>query len=280
MAKKHIGFLLLSVLIQFSVAQASTPKLVKLWQTEAVLDVPESVLFDKKRKRLYTSNITGMNPWENDGKGSIGLVGLDGKVIEAEWITGLNGPKGMGLKDNILYVTDIDDIVLIDVDKAQIIKRYSVPDAGNINDLSVGDNGIVYFTDSKFATIYTLIGDNISVLHKGGTKFNGVLYSKGELLFVDNGTLNILHDDGSVTQVAKGMEGVTDGIERIDKDSWLVSCWRGTVYHVTRKGKVTLLLDGRPTETSAADLGYDPVNKIAYFPGFFKNFVVAYQLSL
>jgi len=76
------------------------------------------------------------------------------------------------------------------------------------------------------------------------------------------------------------MEGNVDGIERIDNDSWLVSCWKGTVYHVTRAGKVTLLLDGRPEEISAADLGYDPVNRIAYFPGFWKNFVAAYQLEI
>jgi len=75
------------------------------------------------------------------------------------------------------------------------------------------------------------------------------------------------------------MEGGVDGVERVDKDSWLVSCWQGTVYHITRDGKIKLLLDSRPDKINAADLGYDPVGRIAYIPGFWKNFIIAYKLE-
>ena len=254
------------------------PSLEKLWQTEAVLQVPESVLYDAERKILYTSNIDGMEPWANDGKGSIGKVSLDGKVIDAEWVTGLNGPKGMGLNGDLLYVTDNDDVVTIDIDKGKIINRYVVPNAGDINDLSVGADGTIYITDSRLGNIHKLINGKLTTIVTGRSSLNGVLHSEGELLFVDAGALYLVQGGGSITKIGGGMEGHTDGIERIDHDSWLVSCWKGTVYHVTRDGQVTMLLDGRPTETSAADLGYDPVNKIAYFPGFWKNFVQAYKL--
>ena len=260
---------------------ATPPRLEKLWQTDEVLKVPESVRYDAGRQVLYVSNIDGTEIWTKDGQGSISRLGLDGTVIDAQWITGLHGPKGLGLSPNgdRLYVGDIDAVVTIDIDKGKIVGRYPVPGATKINDVSVGDDGTVYITDSAKGNLHQLVNGTVTTLVTGCKRLNGVLHSEGELLFADDGALNRLEADGSVTLLAGGMEGVVDGIERIDADAWLVSCWKGTVYHVTRDGEVTLLLDGRASETSAADLGYDPVNKIAYFPGFWKNSVAAYQLK-
>jgi len=261
-------------------AFADEARLEKLWQTEAVLKVPESVLYDAARDVLYVSNIDGSEPWADDGKGSIAKIGLDGAVIAAEWISGLNGPKGMGLHGDFLYVTDNDDVVTIDIDAGEIVNRLPVPGAGQINDLSVGADGTIYVTDSGLDQIYTLVDGEFKTIVDGLIALNGVHYSNGELLFADNGGLHIVNGEGSYETIASGMEGRVDGVERVGNDSWLVSCWEGTVYYVTRDGSVTLLLDGRPDEISAADLGYDPVNKVAYFPGFWKNYVVAYQLHL
>lgn len=254
--------------------------LQKLWQTESLLQVPESVLYDAERKILYVSNIAGTEPWADDGNGSIAKVALDGRIMDAQWVTGLNGPKGMGLRDEFLFVTDNDDVVAISIDEGRIVERLPVPGAGKVNDLSVGDDGTVYVTDSELQKIYAFVDGEFETVVDGLTALNGVHHSDGELLFVDDGGLHIVNDDGSYATIASGMEGRVDGVERVDVDSWLVSCWQGTVYYVTRGGSVTLLLDGRPEEISAADLGYDPVNKIAYFPGFWKNYVVAYQLQL
>ena len=74
----------------------STMKLVKLWESDTLFTTAESVIFDTKSKVIYVSNIEGQ-PWEEDGKGSIGKLSLDGKVINAKWVTGLNAPKGLGI---------------------------------------------------------------------------------------------------------------------------------------------------------------------------------------
>ena len=78
--------------------------------------VPESVYFDKAGKVLYVSNIDG-EPWGKDGAGSIGKLGLDGKVIVAEWVKGLNAPKSMALSKGTLWVADLTEVVGIDVAK-------------------------------------------------------------------------------------------------------------------------------------------------------------------
>src|SRR6478735_3939449 len=117
----------LGALLLVATAQAQAPtthKLTKVWESEAALKVPESVRFDAKRKVLYVSNIDG-EPWVADGKGSIAKLGLDGKVIAAEWVTGLDCPKGLALSADgkLLYAADLGGLVVIDVKKARIAKK-------------------------------------------------------------------------------------------------------------------------------------------------------------
>src|SRR5690349_5399252 len=127
----------------------TTHKLTKLWETEAALKVPESVRLDAKRKVLYVSNIDGQ-PWEADGKGSIAKLGLDGKVIAAEWVTGLDCPKGLALSDDgkWLYAADIGGIVVIDIGAAKVDHKIAIPEGIQLNDL-VNDKGTLYVSDSK-----------------------------------------------------------------------------------------------------------------------------------
>ena len=70
-------------------------QLQKIWETDTTLAIPESVLPDIPNKVLYVSLIDGA-PWEADGKGAIGKVDLNGKIINGSWITGLHAPKGLG----------------------------------------------------------------------------------------------------------------------------------------------------------------------------------------
>jgi len=143
--------LILGALALAAAAQADTAthKLTKIWETEAALKTPESVRLDAKRKVLYVSNIDG-EPWTADGKGSIAKVGLDGKVIAAEWVTGLDAPKGLALSDDgkWLYAADIGGIVVIDVDAGKIKNKIAIPDTLQLNDL-VNDKGTLYVSDSK-----------------------------------------------------------------------------------------------------------------------------------
>ena len=63
--------------------------------------------FDAKRKVLYVSNIDG-EPWAADGKGSIAKVGSRRQGHRAEWVTGLDCPKGLALSADgkWLYAAD------------------------------------------------------------------------------------------------------------------------------------------------------------------------------
>src|SRR6476661_4309301 len=90
-------------------AKAQTHHLQKLWETDTVLAIPESVLLDFQKNILYVSLIDGA-PWAVDGKGEIAILNMDGKVLNNKWITGLNAPKGMGKWGNKLYVADVTEV--------------------------------------------------------------------------------------------------------------------------------------------------------------------------
>jgi len=261
---------------QHSVAQSHS--LVKLWQTDTLLKVPESVLFDGAGKVLYESNIDGQ-PWEKDGKGSVGKVGLDGKIIKVDWVTGLNAPKGLGMYKNNLYVADVDNVVVIDIAKAAISKRIAIEGAQGLNDISVDKKGKVYVTDSKAGKIYLLEQDKFVLQAEDLKGLNGVLSTGDNLYAVAAGALWKIDASKKAIKMAEGMEPAVDGLEQVAANEFIVSIWNGVIYYVSADGKAQPMLDTREQKSNTADIGYDPKTKTVYVPTFFKNCITAYTLK-
>jgi len=254
-------------------------QLIKKWETDSVLKVPESVLFDGDNKVLYASNIDGTDPWGVDGKGSIAKVGLDGKIIAVEWVTGLNAPKGLGMYKGKLYVADVTNVVVIDIKKGAIDKTIAVDGAKGLNDISVGKDGIVWVSDSKNNVIYKIENDKSSVYLQNLKGANGVLKRGDDFYIVDAGTAYKVEKDKSLTKLADGMEGGTDGIENVQGEDFLVSCWAGVIWYINANGTKEKLYDGRDVKRNTADIGFDPKTRTVYVPTFWKNSIVAYQVK-
>lgn len=268
-----ISFLLYSGLF------AQKHELVKKWETDSVLKVPESVLFDKKNNILYVANIDGKEPWGKDGKGSVGKVGTDGKIIAAEWVTGLNAPKGMGLLNNKLYVADIDRVVVIDINKGSVVQTIPVAGSEGLNDITIDKKGIVYVSDSKTKKVHRIDNGTATTWLEKLEGPNGVLAVEDDLYVLDNGGMYKTEKDKSLTKITDGMEGGTDGIENVSGKDFIVSSWAGSIWYVKANGEKEHLLDTRDQNINSADIGYDAENRIVYVPTFWKNSVVAYQLK-
>jgi hypothetical protein len=54
------------------------------------------VYHDTSADVLYVSCINGVPADKKDEDGFIAKVGMDGKIINLKWATGLSAPKGMG----------------------------------------------------------------------------------------------------------------------------------------------------------------------------------------
>lgn len=270
-------FVLPLFLCTCSVAQAQTHKLQKLWQTDTVVAVPESVLPDKKDNLLYVSLIDG-GGWDKDGKGGVGTLSLNGKKYNGRWITGLNAPKGLGRFGNRLYVADIAEVVVIDIKKGAIEKKIPIEGAEGLNDITVDGQGAVYVSDSRTGRIWKIQNDKAELYLENMTGVNG-LKSVGNNLIIASGKRFIKADNQknliTITELPQG----GDGIEPIGNGDYLVSAWIGYLFYVHANGKVDTLLETQANKLNTADIGYDAQKRIVYVPTFNGKSVVAYRLQ-
>ncbi len=272
---KYLVFLLLfSVSIS---ATAQTHTLQKLWETDTIVAIPESVLPDNKKKMLYISLIDG-GPWATDGKGGIAKLGANGKSYDSTWITGLHAPKGMAMVGKNLYAADIENVAVIDKRKGIIKKKIAISGAQGLNDITVSPRGIVYVSDSKTGRIWRIDND-IASLHLDSIKGVNGLMAIGEELYIGAGKDFLRSDiNKNITKVATLSQGI-DGIEPIGNGDFILTSWGGYIYYVYANGKVETLLETHFNKINSADIGYNKKDRILYVPTFFAKTIVAYKLN-
>lgn len=258
--------------------ELKAPALTMKWETDTVLTTCESVLYDKANDVLYVANIAG-KPDSVDGNGFISKVGLDGKVTEAQWVKGLNAPKGMGIANGKLYVADITEIVEIDPASGAITNKYKVDGAEFLNDITTDGSGKVFVSDSNTGAVSVLQDGSVGTFLSGQHGPNGLL-SDGDTFLVAlwaDKTLNTV-ENGQVVLKADSIEN-PDGIEAVGDGGYLVSSWNGKVTYVSPDGRTKEILNTSGDGVSAADIEYIADKKLLLVPTFFKNKVVAYELN-
>ena len=283
----------LGVLILFIIAflnlyagqgKSNTYSLFKLWETEKVLKVPESVLYDARTNLIYVSNING-SPGKKDGNGFITKLSVNGRILNLKWATGLNAPKGMAILNGKLYVSDIDQLVSIGLSSGRLLHKFPAPGAQFLNDVAVDGAGNIYVSDTsgKNSVIYRLKDRKMKVWLKGPEikKPNGLFYKDGTLYIGNSG-------DGKIkavnikTRKIKTIANIGSGIDGLllDKEGFfIISDWAGKTSLVKKGGELVTLLDTTERKINAADLGYIPKKRVILIPTFFDNRVVAYKLS-
>ncbi len=268
-------YLLSVVFALASIAVTAQHKLEKIWETDSIIPVPESVLFDGNI--LYVSLIDG-GGWDADGIGGVGKLSLNGKNFDGKWITGLNAPKGLGKFGNKLYVADISEVVVIDIKNDKIEKKIPIEGASGLNDITVSSKGVVYVSDSKTSTIWKIQNDKPSVYLENIKGANGLKAIGNDLLFAQGKYLMKADAKKSVSKIAEVTEGI-DGIEPVGNGDYIVTSWVGYIYYVQANGHFETLLDTRSHNKNAADIGYDAAKKIVYVPTFMGKTVAAYKLK-
>lgn len=250
-----------------------------LWKTPA-LPTPESVLYvsDKKSNYLFVSLIDGEGD-AVDGKGGIAKLATNGAVIDKDWVTGLNAPKGMAIFKNRLYVADITEVVVIDIKKRAITKKIPIEGSIFLNDVTVNSKGVVFVSDTRTNKIHRIERNKPTLYMENVNSANG-LKAYGSNLIVGAGKELLLVDaDKKSLVLAKGFAQGIDGIEVAARGEFIVSCWPGLVYYVYSDGRIEVLIDSQAEKINTADIGFDPTTRQVFVPNFFKNSVTAYQLN-
>lgn len=284
---KFIYFMLFVSVISF--AQNNLPKLEKGWELGG-FDTPESVTYDSKNKVLYVSNVNG-ELGAKDGNGYISKVSIDGKIIEQKWITGLNGPKGITIHNERLYIADIDEIIEVDI-KTSKKTVYKAEGATFLNDPVVTSNGDVYVTN-------TFGMSSIFKLHKGKVELwlndaklngpNGIIV-KGNELYVNSWGDNPAEDfstkiPGKLMKInlkTKEINDITKPIGNLDgfvelSAGFLLSDWiKGDILFYSNKTKETSSLVN--VGKGVADIGYDSKGKMIFAPIMLEGKVIMYKI--
>ena len=296
---KFIFILSMSILLLFSCNQKSQKKQIGskpeaetklhpgfqhdqlnlIWETPSDLRIPESVL--KKGDYIYVSNVNG-EPTQKNGAGYISKLSQDGEIIDQEWVSGINAPKGMGIFNNKLYVTDIDQLVVIDMDNAKILDRYNAENAVFLNDIDVDSKGRVFISDMQQNEIYIFENGELRSWLKSDalSSVNG-LFADGDFLMagIDNKVLRIDIENKTITTYLENT-GPIDGLEAYGDGRFIFSDWTGHIYIASPGEEKILLIDTSKDGINAADIWFVQETKILYVPTFLGNSVVAYQVNL
>lgn len=272
--KKIICFFLLGAA---TTSKAQTYTLEKIWETDTIIAIPESVLPDLKNNILYVSLIN-VGGWDADGIGGIGKLNLNGKQYDSTWITGLNSPKGLGRYGNRMYVADISEVVIIDIKKGAVEKKIPIENANGLNDITVDRKGIVYVSDSRKARIWRIEND-IPALYIDSIKGVNGLKAIGDELYIGAGKLFIKADKNKNIIKITDIPQSIDGIEPVGNGDFIVTSWIGYIFYVTADGHVETLLDSHVEKMNTADIGFDQAKRIVYVPTYNAKKIVAFKLK-
>lgn len=269
-----------SEITQEETISAQAPKAVKSWETDKNLKVPESVLYDKENNVYYISNVAG-KPDKKDGKGFISKMDTSGKITNLKWIDGLNAPKGMGIHNGMLYVSDIDQVVKIDIANNKIAKKYKAKEARFLNDITTDSKGTVYISDWNAKSVYSLKNDKLKkwLTHDSLNKVNGLYFEKGSLLA--GTSKQILKIDPSSKKVKPFITntGQIDGLQATKQDGYLISDWHGKVHWVHPEKDKVKLIDTKDKEINAADIEFVSSESLLLVPTFSDNRVMSYKVK-
>jgi hypothetical protein len=289
------------LLAQAPPAQAPAPAAV--WSIAADMAAPESAYFDAASNALFVSNINGQ-VLEKDGNGYISRLTPEGKVVNARWAAGLHAPKGMRSVAGTLWVSDIDEVVGIEIASGRITSRVRVDGAQFLNDLATAPDGTVYVADSQLSRIYAVKDGKSSIFVEGGDVVeqpNGLLVDGRRLILGTIGPAPAAGAGGGRgggrgrgagvsgkllafdlqtkqrTQVTMEPVGGIDGIEPDGRGGYLITDVFGSrLLHVAADGAVRTLLT---FPQAGADFGYILTRRLAVVPFLFGNSVSAYDLT-
>lgn len=129
--------------------------------TAGPFDMPESAIFDAQNERIVVSVMVG-HPGEADENGLLALVSPEGEVLDPNWVTGLDAPKGMAIVGDTLLVADLTRLHEIDRHSGTLLRSVEVDGAVFLNDVT--SDGTQAFVSDLFANrILRYAGGDISI---------------------------------------------------------------------------------------------------------------------
>ncbi len=258
------------------------------WKIDG-LAKPESVIYDRLTDSIYVSNING-EALELDKNGFISKISINGNIIEKNWVKGLDGPKGMAIYNNFLFVSDINKIWKISLKDKKMV-AFKINDAGFLNDLTVDSKGNIYASDMFKNQIYILKDKNILIWKKLLFSPNGLIIDKDNLVVAQWGSVTnnfetktsgyLVKINLKTRDVEKFFStrpiGNLDGIVFNKEVGFLATDWvNGKLFSINELGIATLL---KKLNKGSADLEIVMHKDLILIPQMLDNSLIALSLN-
>jgi hypothetical protein len=264
----------------------------------AGFSTPEGVVHDSAADVYFVSNING-NPAAKDGNGFISRLRPDGTVDSLRFIAGgrggvtLNAPKGMALRGDTLWVSDIDVMRAFDRRTGAPLRAVEFGSrAAFLNDVAIGPDGMVYVSETGVR--FTASGQmqptgTAAVFRLGSGRAieriaqdtalaapNGITAHAGRLLMGNAAGARIFAwTPGQAGLAPVGLSiGSADGVEALDDGRVLASSWEDSSIVVVGDS-ATRLIRGLP---APADFAIDRGRRRLVVPLFTDDRVEIWQL--
>ena len=212
---------------------------------------PESVAYDAKEKVLYVGNFGGekLDPASKDGQGYISKVSLAGKVLTERVFPRnsgeMNKPKGIWIRGDRLWVTDVDSVWIFDL-RTKKQNKLILPGIGFANDVAVMDKAL-YVSDNRNDKLIKIEPADFlnakapkvtEVLSGRGVNPNGIYPSRTGMLYMagfagpnNPRSLYALGVSGQLKQLTAPFGGL-DGLYELKDGSLLFTNWyTGSLSH-------------------------------------------------
>jgi hypothetical protein len=286
----RLAFVVVALLSAFACNRESNapPTAVSAgWTATRGIDAPESAYLDSGSGYLFATQVGGSAD-AKDGNGRIVKMNGDGTVLNTNWVTGLNAPKGLRSCNGTLWTADIDQVIGVEIATGTVTSRITVPNAQFLNDVACGADGTVFVSDMYASKIIAVKDGAASVWAEGEDLEwpNGLLVDGDRLIVggwgmpprVPQGRLLALDLTTKVkTAITPNPIGNIDGIESDGRGGWVITDWMsGKLMHVSATGEVR---DLQTFMQGAADLAYIADKQIAIVPHMNENKIVSYDLS-
>jgi sugar lactone lactonase YvrE len=243
---------------------------------------PESIRYSPDEDVYYVSVMNGPGS-RKDNNGYI--VKIDARELGNDTLFAvsgkngvhLDGPKGLAIHGDTLWVADIDILRAFSRSTGKPIGEIDLKPHGAVllNDVAVAPDGTIYVTDTG------IIMSEIGVVYVGGDKVFSIganrainVVAHGNVLGRPNGVtwdptqkrwvvvsfdtfhseVYALHPSDSTRVILASGKGRFDGIEPMSDGGFLVSCWQDSSVHLFDHGTDRQIVRNVP---SPADIGID-----------------------
>lgn len=261
---------------------------------------PESVVWDADQQVWFVSNINGGGT-AKDGNGFISRLNRDGAVDNLHFIDSgkngvvLNGPKGLALVGDTLWVADIDAVRGFNKKTGTPVATIELgKKALFLNDIATGPDGTLYITDTGIRfdakgamshpgpdRIFALSGRKVTVAAEGAwlSGPNGITWNQatGRFVVVPFGGTPLFAwtpGENKADTIGTG-PGMQDGVEVLGGEIYVTS-WADSSVFVVGAGGNKKVVTG---VNSPADIGMDPTRNLIAVPLFLENKVEVWRVK-